>query len=436
MKFINELYNICLSITNPLLQPVIKFVNLSIDVIDFLFISNFVKNVSLLEAMIISDGVYNGLLFTKEYIYYKIKSNVIVKNKVIIDIKKELLNNYKNLYKLDIIDRYITYLILYFMYKFIITILLSWEITFKYSQYINNICYMMFLLLVLPYIQNTIVTTKPMNKYISYYLRNKDIFIKYSISKIIINFIKNLDNRINFIKNSQIFILYRYISYNLVISFIKSYCIIYLLYLLRNNGSTYYYYKMIKMAYYYTTGHLFNQITIEESINIINIIVIEKKWYDLSNIEFVHAFYILINNKYNNDDNIYVTFGLYLSKFFTLWNFICLLKILKIQIITVLLFIYFLIDYKLNKENNKANRIEMVSMGILLYILLLSNVNELIVSTIIVLYKFIYLMFLELVFFINNINDIIKVLNYYEKQKPKLIEKIKKENNYIQDKDD
>ena len=97
MKFISELYNIYLSITNPLLQPVIKFVNLSIDVIDFLFISNFVKNVSLLEAMIISDGVYNGLVFTKEYIYYKIKSNVIVKNKVIVDIKKELLNNNKNI---------------------------------------------------------------------------------------------------------------------------------------------------------------------------------------------------------------------------------------------------------------------------------------------------------------------------------------------------
>lgn len=433
---IEFLYNIYLSITKPILQPVIKFVNVSIDVIDFLFISNFVKNISLLEAMIISDGVYNGLVFTKEYIYYKIKSNLIVKNKGTIDIKKELLNNYKNLYKLDIIDRYISYLILYFMYKFIITILLSWEITFKYSQYVNNICYIMFLLLTLPYIQNTIITIKPINKYISCYLTNKDIFIKYSISKIIINFIKHLDNRINFIKNSQIFILYRYISYNLVINFIKSYCIIYILYFLRNNGSTYYYYKMIKMAYYYTTGHLFNQITIEESIHMINIIVIEKKWYDLSNIEFVHAFYILINNKYNNDDNIYVTFSLYLTKFFTLWNFICLLKILKTQIITVLLFIYFLVDYKLNQSTKKANRIETISMGLLLYILLLSNVNELIVSTIIVLYKFIYLMFLELVFFINNINDIIKVLNFYEKQKPKRINKIKQDEYYIPDKDD
>jgi len=429
MKFVNELYNIYLSVTKPILQPMIKFVNLSIDVIDFLFVSNFVKNISLLEAMMISDGVYNGLVFTKEYIYYKIKSNLIVKNKVTIDIKKEVLNNYNNLYKLDIIDRYIIYLILYFMYKFIITILLSWEITFKFSQFINNICYIMILLLTLPYIQNTILTINPVNKCISCYLTNKDIFIKYCISKIIIDFIKNLDNRINFIKNSQIFILYSYISYNLVINFIKSYCVIYLLYFLRNNGSTYYYYKMIKMAYYYSTGHLFNQITIEDSINMINIIVIEKKWCDLSNIEFVHAFYILINNKYNNNDNIYVTFGLYLAQFFTLWNFICLLKILKTQIINVLLFIYFLVNYKLNKENNK----EMILIGILLYILLLSNVNELIVSTIIVLYKFIYLMFLELVFFINNINDIKKVLNLYEKQKLKRIEKTKQENYYIPD---
>jgi hypothetical protein len=95
-------------------------------------LSNFVRNITLFEAMIVSDGVYNALIFTKEYVYYKIKYNLIVsdkkevnfdkkevnfdkkevnfdKKKVDFDIKKQLLNNYQQVYALGIVDRYILY---------------------------------------------------------------------------------------------------------------------------------------------------------------------------------------------------------------------------------------------------------------------------------------------------------------------------------------
>jgi len=170
---------------------------------------------------------------------------------------------------------------------------------------------------------------------------------------------------------------------------------------------------MIKLAYYYNTGHLFNQITTEDSIYIINIIVSEKKWNDLSNLEIVHAFYTLINNKYSSNDNIYVTFSLYFAKFFTLWSFICLLKILKIELITFLLFTYFIIDYYYRKYKT-TKIIEKSGIVIFLYFLLLFNINDLVISTILVFYKFIYLIYCELIFFITNVNDIKKVLIFYK----------------------
>lgn len=412
------LYNTYLSITKPILDPILNIINLSTSVIDLVLLSNFVRDMTLLEAMIVSDGIYNALIFTKEYVYYKIKYNLIINDKRQIDstIKKELLTNYQKLYVLNIIDRYILYSTGYISYKLITIITWFWQIILlNDNKYIYNISYIFLLLLVVPYIQNIFIKIDPINKYIDIYLKNKEIFIKYSVSKLIINFIKNLDSRIDFIKNSQIFVLYRYISYEIVIDFVKSYCFIYLLYFLRNNQTTYYYYKMIKLAYYYTTGHLFNQITVEDSIYIINIIVSEKKWSDLSNVEIVHAFYILINNKYNNNDDIYVTFGLYFAKFFTLWSFISLLKILRTEIITILLFTYFMIDYKLNNKRYKSNKfMERCGVVIVLYLLLLFNINDLVISTILVLYKFIYLIYCELAFFVSNVNDIKKVLKFYK----------------------
>ncbi len=398
--------------------------------------SSFVRNITLFEGMIVADGIYNALIFAKEYIYYKIKYNMIVNDrgkvdfdikKVDFDIKRELLNNYKNVYILNIVDRYILYSTFYLSYNVITFIIWFLRIILlnnynNFYKIVDNTCYTVLLLLVFPYIQNIIIKLDPINKYIDVYLTNKQIFINYLFSKTIISLIKSLDSRINFIKNSQIFVLYRYISIQLIIDFIKSYCFIYVLYFLKNNQTTYYYYKMIKLAYYYNSGHLFNQITTEDSIYIINIIVSEKKWYDLSNLEIVHAFYILINNKYNSNDNIYITFGLYFAKFFTLWSFICLLKILKIELITFLLFTYFIIDYYYRGYKKSG-------IVIVLYCLLLFNINDLVISTILVFYKFIYLINCELVFFITNVNDIKKVLLFY---KDKTNRKIKSNNNTAQ----
>lgn len=427
----NTFQSVVKDITNPLVVPVINFCKSFVYTFDLVILSHFIRNITLLEAIIISDGLYNGLKFTQEYILYKVKTKLILNKNDNQDIKQELLKNYNNLYTLNIIDRYILYCLLYCVVYVSYLVIWCWNILLLYdynsfNQFIDNTFFTIVLLFVFPYIQNIVLKLKTVNNYVSIYLTNKKIFIKYSLSKLIINFIKNLNLKIDFVKNSEIFILYKYLCFELLIEFIKSYVFIYFLYFLRNKEQTYYYYKMIKLAYYYNSGHLFNQITPEESIYIIKIFITEKRWHDISNLEIVHAFYTLINEKYKNKDNIYTTLNLYIAKFFTLWSFICLLKILKTNIITLLLITYCIIDYNINTKNtnnkglNNKSIIERYGIILILYFLLLVNTNDLVISTVCVLYKIIYLIYLELVFFINNINDIKKVLKFYEKQTKQL----------------
>lgn len=367
-------------------------------------LSHFIRSISLLEAMIVSDGIYTAFKFTKEYIYYKIR-RAIASNESNLskDDKRLLLQDYNKLYRLSIMDRYILYCLLYILSFGL------WPIC--------NYLFVSFLILTIPYIQNYILELNIFNKWITCYLENKQIFIRYSCSKGLINWIKDLHKRIDSIKNYHIFVLYKYLSFQMVIDFIRSFLFIHLLYFLRNNEKTYYYYKAIKLSYYYSTGYLFNLISVEDSAYIINIIITEKKWYDLSKLEVVHAFYTLIDSKYNKGDNIYINFSLHLAKFCTLWSFICLLKILTIKMNTILLVLSFFIDYRLNyRKDFKEKFVERSGIIILVYGLLLLNTNDLIISAIFVLYKFIYLVYCELLFFITNIKDIKKVLDFYQKQ--------------------
>lgn len=423
------------SITSPIINPIKNVLQSFRYVVDILILSQFIRNISLLEAMIVSDGVYTAIKFTKEYLYYKIRASI--KQEVDINAdkeielskndKKQLIYHYNRLYHLNIIDRYILYGLLYII-SIILWTFIKWQfILCNMSNDISNLIYGYLYILILsftiPYIQNYILEIEPNNKWINYYLQNKNIFIRYSCSKTVIHYIKNLNSGINTIKNYQIFMLYRYLSFNMFIDFFKSYCFIYLLYFLRNNDKTYYYYKAVKLAYYYSTGYLFNIISIEDSVYIINIIITEKRWNDLSKLEIVHAFYTLIEHKYNKDDDMYISLSLHLAKFCTLWSFICLLKILTIKMNTIILLCLFIVDYKLNNKEITKNKnfIERFGIIIITYCLLLLNTNDLIISAIFVLYRFIYLICNEIVFFINNRLDIKKILDFYQEKSVKTL---------------
>lgn len=410
------MFSICksfiVSVTNPIINPIQSFLRISKHLVDVFILSQFVRNISLLEVMIVSDGIFNAVKFTKEYVYYKIKNNLISGDGLSKGDKSMILNEYNNLYILNVFDRYILYVSLYIYYKITcLVFLLPGEVLPISVTFMN---YILILSMTFPYIQNYILELESLRGYIANYQSNKKVFVLYSFSKTIINTIKDLDPKLDSIKNYQIFVLYKYLSFHLVVEFIKSYLFINLLYFLRDNQQTYYYYKAIKLSYYYSTGYLFNIITLEDSIYIINIIITEKRWYDLAKLEIVHAFYTIITSKYNKKSNVYLDTSIYLAKFCTLWSFICLLKVLTVKMNTLLLLFYFIIDYRLhNKRDFKEQFIKRSGIIFIVYCLLLLNTNDLIISAIFVLYKFIYLVCCELLFFINNANDIKKVLEFY-----------------------
>ena len=409
-EFIQNVKNMFNNINN---KEVILLFKDYVNIPNVIIQSYFVRNVSLLEAMIISDGIINAIYFANEYFVYKIKERNIY--------RKQLVKQYNNLYRLNTIDRYLLYIILYFYHfsldKCVYGIVRGEIVILNYS---------MVLMITIPGIQYYIMKNDRINRYINIYNENKKIFVYYSVSKFIINYIKDLDENIEEIKNYQIFILYKYLSFDLLYDFLKSYLFVYVLYFLRSSESTYYYYKAIKLSYYYTTGYLFNVITKDDSIYIINIIVKEKRWFDIHKVEIVHAFYSIISAKYNTNDDYYTNISVNLIKFFTLWSIICLLKLFAVFINTTLLILYLCICYK---DVSISNVIKKWITGCIIYSMILLNTNDLIISLIFVCHSVIYYVLEELYFFIKNANDIKKVLLFYNKNSKKLfktrVEKIK-----------
>ena len=288
-----------------------------------------------------------------------------------------------------------------------------------YDQDIKDLHYFVYLLLTLPVIQNKILVN--VRDYYSEYCENKQIFLKYSCSKLIISSIEKLDNGIKPIQNYQIFILYKYLSVDLAFGFLKSYLFIYVLYFLKNTESTYYYYKAIKLAYYYSSGFLFNTITKDDSLYIINIIIQQKRWFDIPKIEIVHAIYNIISYNYDNKGDLSITLYLYILKAFTLWNVICLLKLFVFYINAIIITSYLLVSEYINPLTNYKDRTKRYTTGLVMYLLLLLNTNDLIISVIFICHPIIYYVFEEILFFIHNIYDIKKVMNFYNNEDKRVI---------------
>jgi hypothetical protein len=201
---------------------------------------------------------------------------------------------------------------------------------------------------------------------------------------------------------------------------------------LRDSDSTYYYYKAIKLAYYYSTGFLFNTLSKHDAIYIINVVIKEKRWFDIDKLEIVHAFYNVISSKYNGKDSLTTTLELNFIKFCTLWSIISVLKMFTVQVIVCVFVLYLLFAEIFNPTEDKLRRyVTCISIcG-----LLLLHTNDLIISGLFVINPIIYYFAEEVVFFLKNSKDIKKILCFYNKSaKQKLktsIKRIDKDNEYV-----
>jgi hypothetical protein len=379
------------------------------------FSYNLIRQVPLIEGLIVFDGLISAIKFSIEYIYYKIKDNVLVTKPDYSNenLRLEFIKAYNSMYKIDMLDRYIIYGCVYFIYG-----LTSYW--FDNSTNTNIILYWSSFVVVLPVVQNRLLQVSWVGNMYVNYKENKVVFVSYSLSKCIISNIQDLDTSINHIQNYHIFVLYKYLTLDLALSFLKSYVFIFVLYYLRSSEVTYYYYKAIKLAYYYSTGYLFNSITRSDSIYVINVIVKEKRWFDIDKIEIVHAFYRVISDKYNSKNTFRTTLHFNIIKFCTLWSIVCFLKMFTAQIIISVTLSYLLISEYINPMYN-SDRLKRYVTAVCICWFILTNVNDLIISAFFVLNPVIFYIFEEILFFVRNLNDIKKILNYYSSDNKQIL---------------
>lgn len=362
------------------------------------FLNTFL-NLDILKSLFLIDGLVCSSIFLKEYLLLKFsEKRTNLNSKFILDYQKVVITKYNTIYTLDTFDRYTFYLIIYF----ISCILGELELDINYNFLI---------FLVIPYIQNYFILLLPYNSY----LKNKEIFIKYSISKLFVQFIQNLHKDITSISNFNIFTIYNILDLKFVWNFIQNFSLVTLFYFLKNNQDYYYYYKAIKVSYFYNSGYNFTVTNLYEAIDLINLIIKEKRWNEFNKIEVVNTFYILITNKYINEHSEFsVTFSIELFKFFSVWTIISLLKLIfyldniYINAVILLLVTPF--------SNHKIKKITTI---IIFYNLLVFNVNDIIITIFLITNNIFYLLLEEIYFFIKNMSSIKKVLKV---QKNKQIE--------------
>jgi len=365
-------------------------------------IINITKYSSVIQTLFFIDGLICSSVFLKEFLLLKFsEKRSKLNSKFIFDYQKEIIKKYNSIYILDTIDRSILYIFLY-----IFSLVLD-EFELKY-----NYCFIIF---VIPYIQNCIIKLTPYN----IYLKNKEIFIKYSLSKISINFIQNLHKDINPISNYHIFIIYNLISVDFIWTIFNNFLLISLLYFLKTNQKYYYYYKAVKLSYFYNSGYQFTIISLYDAIYLANLIIKEKRWNEFSKMEVVNTFYVLITSKYNEpNSSIKVSFLILLYKFFSLWSIISLVK-----------FIYNLNNIYINLVLiSITSFISPITTTIIIWCLISFNINDIIITLVLICNQQLYIFFKEIYFFTKNIYSIKKVLKMY--QGPELTKQEKLENQF------
>jgi hypothetical protein len=360
---------------------------------------------TLMESLLLLDGIVCSIYFLRDFFILKLSSKKLTKQAIMV-YNEEIVYKYNSLYRLSTIDRYMFYLIIYFGYNII---------NYIYEE--NQYSYLLILPIVLPSIQNSIFRISLISKKLDSYIEDKNIFIRYSISKMYIHFIQHLHPQIEKIQNYHIFILYRLLSIDFIWTIINNCIFITLLNILRSHSSTYYYYKGIKMAYYYNVGYLYNVIPLSDAIYLANIIIKEKRWKELEKLEVINAFVVLVVNKYEFYSSFSGSFSvnsqMIIFQLFSLYSIISILKLITIYVsgIWICMLIISIAIYieKLNIKN--------IITSLILYFLLIFNINEVIITLVILTHKIVYYILEEIYFFIKNTKNVKKVIKMYESPK-------------------
>lgn len=357
---------------------------------------------SLMESLLLVDSVVCSVYFLRDFLILKLSSRKLSKRAIMV-YNEEIVDKYNSLYKLSTLDRYLFYLLIYIGYN---------GINYFYKE--NQYSYLLILPIVLPSVQNSLLNFRFIGRYIDTYFEHKDIFIRYSVSKMSVHFVQQLHPQMEKIQNYHIFIIYKLLSFDFIWKIINNCLFISLLNVLRSYDSTYYYYKGIKMAYYYNVGYLYNVIPLGDAIYLANIIIKEKRWREFEKLEVVNAFFVLVVNKYeifsSFSGSFWVNSQMILFQFFSLYSIVSVLKLITIYLsgiwVCILLIGVAVYLSKLNLKN--------IITSLLVYFLIIFNINDLIITLVIVTHKIIYYWLEEIYFFMKNTENVKKVIKMYE----------------------
>lgn len=187
-----------------------------------------------------------------------------------------------NLIKYNSIKKTITYINNVYTLNFIERLLLYWFVNIL--LYNSIFCF----LFVIPSFQNWLI-----DSIYDTYQQEKSKLIKFIISKRIIQYFQKLFH----ISNYQIFKVYPILCYDFYIKILQNSLFIFIIYLLKQSERTYLYYRIIKYHAFISSYYTFTISNIEQAKEILHDMILDNRWDSLSDIEIVHALFILIHKQ-------------------------------------------------------------------------------------------------------------------------------------------
>ena len=360
-------------------------------------ISHWTHEINVLEALIISDGLAVSLTFLKQCAKQNSAKHKL-SEKQMSQLQSEIIRKCSNIYTLYTIDRYFLYFVLHVMSHIMFTIT---SYIFHVNVIFQSFTNLVLLVITIPKMQNDIMKNKFLKQSYLTYNEIKTIYVKYTISNILVSFIQDLHPKLEHIPNYNIFIIHNYVNLKLFLNALKNVCIVSLLNFLKVNNSFYYYYKSIKIAYSYHTGYTFNMLSCDNALDITNTLIKEKRWDKLSEIENVNALYVLIQNKFfKKDGSLQETVQLLFFKFSCIWNIISFIKVACYNSLYTYTFLL------LSGLSYKYANYKLVVSIFAVYCLIFLKVNDLIITIIIVCQNLIYYTAYQAYFFCKNLRDI------------------------------
>lgn len=346
------------------------------------FVNLFFENTTWLKNITIMDGLFCAYQYFKHKVLFDGKSHV---QRQLYE-KRALTNNYL----MFTIERYILYTFIYSIKSLCQKLGLGVD-TFSLLAYI----------IVIPGIQNALLSKTEL---VYSFRKHVTVCCKYITAKTIY-FTLCKRSRVQ-PKNMDIFAIYTILNSAVLLDIAKSYLTICAMYIMRSKKMTYYYYKAVKLAYYYSTGYLFNTMDPNDALFIVRHIINNSKWKRVSNIEFIHALYVLGSQDYNSKDTV-ATIYYHVVSFFAVWSCFSFLKAIHSVTSASILLIMWAQDPMCWEK--------VIKYTLLFMSLVLLGINDFVVTVVYLQYVYIAVFLKEIWFYCKNYKDIERIINYYDK---------------------